>query len=158
MCIRDSNYIVPIYTVWRRRHARCSSVTRQYILCVICEVRRNWFKVRRSSKKFKTVIKFKKFIELKKFSSQMAAVCSPFNHIYNYACNYWHFCIFDFSNLMNFIFYNKVHKVQANNEVQKIRTSQLCCVWTTCLKLLFKSGMAASQTYMWPSNRESNIL
>jgi len=31
-------------------------------------------------------------------------------------------CIFDFTNFMNLNFYNKVHKVQANDKVQKVQT------------------------------------
>ena len=34
-------------------------------------------------------------------------------------------CILEF---MNFVIFNKVHRVQAKNKVQKVRTSQLCLV------------------------------
>ena len=34
-------------------------------------------------------------------------------------------CIFDYELYELYVIYNKVHKVQANNKVQKVRTSQL---------------------------------
>ena len=52
-----------------------------------------------------------------------------FNHICNYARNYLHsFAFLTLRALWTLLFYNKVHKVQANNKVQKVRTSHLCCI------------------------------